>query len=920
MQSRQSPISSRKRSTTIALSEGRTPVACSCSRRKTSRFSAARSSRSCSVVRRSRARSSSSADELPAGAADRLAELVRAADALALPERHQARDAGSGRDEHAVAGDLLDPPRRGAEEERLAGAGLVDHLLVELADAAAALHQVHAEEAAVRDRPGVGDREPARALASAQEPGDAVPGDARPQLGELLGRVPAGEHVEHVLQLLARQVVEGPGAADEIVELVDGDLLLCADGDDLLGEDVQRVARDARLLDQPFLHAPDHDRRLEEVGPELREDAALGGLVEAMAGAADPLEPAGDGLRRLHLDDEVDGAHVDPELQRGGGDETRDVAALQQLFDLDPLLARERAVVSARDLVLGQLVQAQREALGETAVVDEDDRGAVLAHELEERRVDRRPDRVALARLAHVLERNDDAEVELLARAGVDELDRPAAGDEAADLLERALGGGEADALDRLVHEPLEPLEAERQVRASLRAGDGMHLVDDDDADVAEVVAGAGREQQEERLGGRDEDVRRALEHRRPLLRRCVPGADGHGEPRADPRQRPTEVPLDVVVQRLERADVEHLGALTGLGAVERPEERRERLAGAGRRLDEDVAAGGDGRPALLLRRRRAGEGPLEPAAHVRAEGRERAHPSSVPRRRGAAAAACAASLVTTGHPNPPPAFEPNVEKRTRGARIVPRESRAVPKPCRPAPAQRPQLESRHGRDPPDAPLLHGRRRGRPLPGRGAAGAAGRLRARPAGDRPEGLRRAARDPAPARDVRRRDHRRDRPGRAGGALPAEARHPPLPREHGRARAGALRGGRGGLRGPGRARVGGRRERRGPRAPPPGPPRNRPDEGAIAVGHPRQALRRPAARLGGRRPHASDARRRRFLRGARGLPGEEARPQGGHARRRKPPASRRRRGARPAPRAPSRERSRDAGSPACPRRSA
>ena len=42
------------------------------------------------------------------------------------------------RDEHAVARDLLDPPGRGAEHERLPGPGLVDHLLVELAHAAAA--------------------------------------------------------------------------------------------------------------------------------------------------------------------------------------------------------------------------------------------------------------------------------------------------------------------------------------------------------------------------------------------------------------------------------------------------------------------------------------------------------------------------------------------------------------------------------------------------------------------------------------------------------------------------------------------------------------------------------------------------------------------------------------------------------------
>jgi len=41
---------------------------------------------------------------------------------------------------------------------------------------------------------------------------------------------------------------------DELVELVDRDLLLGADRDDLLREDVERIARDVGLLDQPLPH------------------------------------------------------------------------------------------------------------------------------------------------------------------------------------------------------------------------------------------------------------------------------------------------------------------------------------------------------------------------------------------------------------------------------------------------------------------------------------------------------------------------------------------------------------------------------------------------------------------------------------------------------------------------------------------
>ena len=139
--------------------------------------------------------------QLPRDRADRLAELVRAADALAAPERHRAGHARRRRDEHPVARDLLDPPGGGAEQERLAGASLVHHLLVELADAAAAVHQVDAEEPAIGNRPGVRDCKASRPLPPSDDSRGAVPDDPRPQLGELVRRVAAGEHVEHVLEL-----------------------------------------------------------------------------------------------------------------------------------------------------------------------------------------------------------------------------------------------------------------------------------------------------------------------------------------------------------------------------------------------------------------------------------------------------------------------------------------------------------------------------------------------------------------------------------------------------------------------------------------------------------------------------------------------------------------------------------------------
>src|SRR6266851_7120035 len=94
--------------------------------------------------------------------AKREAELGRAAGRVRLPESELARLARGGRDEHLGRCDLCDAPGGCAENERLADAALVHHLLVELAYAASVLEQVHRVEAAVGDRAGVGDRKSTR--------------------------------------------------------------------------------------------------------------------------------------------------------------------------------------------------------------------------------------------------------------------------------------------------------------------------------------------------------------------------------------------------------------------------------------------------------------------------------------------------------------------------------------------------------------------------------------------------------------------------------------------------------------------------------------------------------------------------------------------------------------------------------------
>ena len=134
----------------------------------------------------------------------------------------------------------------------------------------------------------------------------------------------------------------------------------------------------------------------------------------------------------------------------------------------------------------------------------------------------------------------------------------------------------------------------------------------------------AAGQHQVQRLWRRDQDVGRARAASLALALRRVAGADGDFEVGADAAQRCAQVAVDVVGERLERRDVDEARApLAGrrrrlVGElVDRVQERGQRLARAGRRRDQDMLAGGDRRPGLILGRCRRREGRGEPLSRA---------------------------------------------------------------------------------------------------------------------------------------------------------------------------------------------------------------------------------------------------------------------------------------------------------------
>ncbi len=271
---------------------------------------------------------------------------------------------------------------------------------------------------------------------------------------------------------------------------------------------------------------------------------------------------------------QVDRADVDAQLQRRGGDHQLEVAFLQPPLGLVPPLARQAAVVRGDHALAQPFAQVVRHALDQAARVHEHQRRLVRARHVGDAVVDLAPLLVGAHR-AELVVQDLDPQVELAPLADVDDRRRRPrrAAQQPPATAERPHRRRQADPLQLAAgrrHQRVEPLERQRQVRAALVGGDGVDLVDDHRAHVAQRAPPRLRRQQDvERLGRGHQHVRRPLHRLAPLARGGVAGAHRRadrrrrqaqlGRDRAQLAQRLLQVAPDVVRQRLERRDVQDL-------------------------------------------------------------------------------------------------------------------------------------------------------------------------------------------------------------------------------------------------------------------------------------------------------------------------------------------------------------------------
>ena len=330
-----------------------------------------------------------------------------------------------------------------------------------------------------------------------------------------------------------------------------------------------------------------------------------------MARPAYSLDALGDGLGRAYLADQVYVPDVYSQLQRRRTDHDLELPAPEGLLDLEPRLLAQAPVVGGY-AVHAALLELVDDRLGPAPRVGEDEGGPVLLDEFLEP-VEHLPVRDLVGQGRDVLHGAQDAQVEVLLRAGDGQRDATqvplvvVAHQELRYLLYRCLGRRQPDARELLLDVGLQALQGQREQDAALGGADLVYLVDNNVADVQELLPELRRREHDgQRLRCGDEEVGRRLGHLLALVGARVPRADPDAYLRAllaaGGGQLPqlaeglVEVLLDVVREGLERRDVDGVDVVLELPLLLQDpqlvyyrQERGQRLAAAGRRGYEGV-------------------------------------------------------------------------------------------------------------------------------------------------------------------------------------------------------------------------------------------------------------------------------------------------------------------------------------------
>ena len=332
-------------------------------------------------------------------------------------------------------------------------------------------------------------------------------------------------------------------------------------------------------------------QHLEAVG---RHQHAFRRLVHAMIGTADALQHARGALRRADIDDQIDVAPVDAEIERGRANHGAQAARRHRGFYLAPLRHVERAVMQGDgEIVVVDVPKILKNTFGLAARVDKDQRGAMR---LDERinlaqRIARR-----MTGPRHAFARVEHGDIGRCAGFGDDEVgERGAAAlrhHETAQVVGLGHGRRQPDA-GEVRRQAKQPRQAEREQIATFRSHQGVQLIKDHALERAEQIGRVGGGQEQRQLLRRGEqNLRRIAALALALGARRIAGARLDADRQPHLGNRRFQIARDIDGKRLERRNVERVQAAVAADA-----------AAGGDELSYSSPACGGGRRAKLARR-----------------------------------------------------------------------------------------------------------------------------------------------------------------------------------------------------------------------------------------------------------------------------------------------------------------------------
>ena len=217
-----------------------------------------------------------------------------------------------------------------------------------------------------------------------------------------------------------------------------------ARGDEVLGENVERLRRDDESVHCAGTDSANERRTFEQLVARRCEDDAFGFGADPMPGSSDTLQRHAEGARRADLHHEFDTADVDAEFERCGRDYGAQFAPLETVLGRKTRLFRQAAVMRNDGPSPKRSFNAKATRSLMRRVPNEDQRRAMFGDKLRDAIIGLGPHLVA-GYCSEFVVRHVDSQFHLATAADVDDFGGRA--QETRDVFERTNGRGKSHAL-----------------------------------------------------------------------------------------------------------------------------------------------------------------------------------------------------------------------------------------------------------------------------------------------------------------------------------------------------------------------------------------------------------------------------------------------------------------------------------------